>query len=140
MSPTYFCDPRGVTLKGKADTHGPTVKYSVMLANANTDKTSSFSPAGLVVTLPPGVTYVKATATAGDKTSSNKTLPKPVYDAQAKTLTWPDAPLAARRKRKYTVVAKVLPTAASPLVFQAACPHCPQLATQSSVTVRTACL
>ena len=53
-------------------------------------------------------------------------------------MTWPDVPLAGGRKRKYTVVAKVMPTAASLLVFAAACPNCPSLATESTVTVRDA--
>jgi hypothetical protein len=40
-------------------------------------------------------------------------------------------------KRKYMVVTRVLPTATSSLVYEAAaCPTCPALATQSSVTVR----
>lgn len=113
----------------------------MVLANTNTNKTSSFDLAGLVVTLPAGTTFVKASvsprlATPGSK--PNKTLSTPVHDAVANTVTWPDVPLSDGRKRKYTVAVKVLPAAVTPLVFQAACPcpNCPALATQSSVTVR----
>jgi hypothetical protein len=58
-----------------------------------------------------------------------------LYDAGANTVTWPNVALASGKRRRYTVVAEVLPTAASPLTFAAACIDCPQLATQSSVTV-----
>jgi len=51
-------------------------------------------------------------------------------------VTWPDVPMGGRRKRKYAVIVRVLPTAASPLVFQAACPNLPALAAQTNVTVR----
>lgn len=60
-----------------------------------------------------------------------------MYDAQAHTLTWADVPLAAGRKRKYSVKVEVLPTATGPLVFSAACPNCVALNTQSSVQVRS---
>lgn len=145
------CDPTGVTLTGKTSrksvrvaanakaAHGPTIRYSVVLANTNTNKTSSFDKAGLVVTLPAGTTYVKASVSprlANPGSKPDKALSTPVYDAGANTVTWPDVPLSGGRKRKYTVVAKVQPTAVTPLLFQAAGPSCPALATDSSVTVR----
>ena len=115
------------------------VKYFVTLANNNKNKASSFGPAGLVVTLPANTAFVKGRVSPVPtipSTKRNKTLATPVYDAAANTVTWPDVPLGARRKRKYAVYARVLPAAASPLVFQAACPNCPALAAQASVTVR----
>jgi hypothetical protein len=155
------CDPTGITLTGKMSrtnirvvrpktqknlgaARGPVVRYTVTLANANKkDKTTAavaFAPAGLVVTLPSGTTYVKASVsprpTVPGAKKHDKTLATAVYDAAAHTVTWPDAPLAGGKKRKYTVVARVnAATAVSPLVFHAACPNCPQLEAQNDVTV-----
>jgi hypothetical protein len=69
----------------------------------------------------------------------DKTVSEGVYDAATHTVTWPDAPMAAGKQRKYTVWTKVKPTAASPLTYMAACRNYPQLATQSDVTVRSLC-
>lgn len=85
--------------------------------------------------LPAGTSYVKARVTPqGGKTQ--KALFKPMYDAQAHTVTWPDVPLAPGRARMYMVLTKILPTATSPLIYQATCPNSPALSTQSNVTVR----
>lgn len=152
------CDPAGITLTGKSshtDIHfvrpasgtgrGPTVRYTVTLANNNrrnkTVVATAFEPAGLVVTLPAGTTYAKKARVSPRPTTpgakrSDKTLITPAYDAQANTVTWADVPLAGGRKRRYTVWAKVLSTATTPLVFKAACPNCVVLATESSVNVR----
>ncbi len=148
--PTPPCDATGITLTAKASPstvrrstatahNGPLIKYFVMLANGNTNKASTFGPAGLVVALPANTAFVKGRVSPVPTipgTKRNKTLATPVYDAAANTVTWPDVSLGARRKRKYAVYARVLPAAASPLVFQAACPNCPALAAQASVTVR----
>lgn len=163
------CDSTGITLTGKTSrssitlssgvnkaAHGPTIKYQVTLANTNslsglsaaTKKNntalaaSAFDPAGLVVTLPAGASYVKASViprpTVPGVKPVDKTLAAAVYDPVENTLTWPDVPLVAGKKRKYTVWAKVLPSATSPLTFEAECPNCPDLNTQSDVTVRAA--
>lgn len=122
---------------------GATLRYTVILANANkknkTMAATAFDQAGLVVQLPAGTTFAKGSVSPRPRipgTKPDKALATAVYDAEAHTVTWPDVPLAGGRKRKYTVVAKVLPTAVSPLVFAAGCPSCGTLTTESTVTVR----
>jgi len=137
---------RALALSGAGKGRGPNVRYTVTLANGNkktkTTAAAAFEPAGLVVTLPTGTTYVKATVrphpTVSGLANHNKTLAAAVYDAVANTVTWPDVALAGGKKRKYTVLTRVNPaTATNPLTFAAACPNCPALATASDVTVRS---
>ena len=136
---------RALALGGAGKGHGPTVRYTVTLANGNkknkTTAAAAFEPAGLVVILPTGTTYVKATVRPRPMVPGlgkhNKTLAAAVYDVVANTVTWPDVALAGGKKRKYTVVTRVNPaTVTNPLTFAAACPNCPALATASDVTVR----
>ena len=117
-----------------AGTNSPSVRYKVMLANINKKKTSvAFEKAGLVITLPRNTTFVKSAVSPRLATAGAA-----VFDAQAGTVSWPDAPLAGGQKRVYMVEVKVLPTAPNgPLTFKAACPNCPQLAAQNSVMVRS---
>ena len=151
--------------KGGGNARGVVVTYTVIMANSNglqnrnkTDpaepkrhlnktaiaEATAFAPAGLVVTLPAGTSFVKARVSPAPTVrgaTRNKTLAKPVYDAEANTVTWLDVPLAMRKKRKYVVTARVLPTATSPLVFQAAAPNCRYLPmTQSYVAVSRLCM
>ena len=118
---------------------GPMVKYTVTLSNKPAGKIGdAFDRAGLVVTLPAGVTYVKSRVFPTPYTASlskrNKTLGTATFVAG--TYVFPDAPLTAGKTRKYMTYVKVQPGAASPLVFRAICPNCPALATRSNVTVR----
>lgn len=111
-----------------------------MLANKNkkTKPATALDNAGLLVQLPAWAAYVKATVSPRPVDPANKkdkTLATSVYDAQAHTVLFPDAPLGAGKRRKYTIVTKVLNTAVFPLVYQATCPTCSALTTQSSVTV-----
>lgn len=129
--------------QGSTDPRGPVIKYAVTLTNPKNKTAGAFDRAGLVVALPPGTAYVKARlsprmAFSGSKSNKEmaKTLSTPVYDANTNTLTWVDAPLAAGKRRNYYVYVKVLPAATSPLTFEAWCPNCPALSTQSNVMVR----
>lgn len=140
---TVLARRRALSSWGAGAAKGPVVRYVVTLANANrknkTTVAATFAQAGLEVTLPAGTAYVKGAASPLPKAPGakyNKTLAAPVYDAATNTVLFRDIPLAGGKKRKYVVTVKVLNTAVSPLVFQAACPFCPQLTTQSSVTVR----
>lgn len=164
--PVPPCDAAGMTINGRTSRtdvrvvrpangralksgygigHGPTVRYTVALANRSnknhtvkankTAMRTPFAPAGLVVTLPADATYVKSRVRPR-LSKHNKTVSTGVYDAASHIVTWPDMPLAVGKTRKYTVWTKLQPTAASPLTYQALCPNCPQLVTQSNVTVR----
>ena len=137
---------RALLKSGHGAARGPTVRYTVTLANLSHKKNKTaaavatpLAPAGLVVTLPADVTYSNSRVSPAPRVAGakhNRTVSAGVYDAATHTVTWPDAPLAPRKQRKYTVWTKVKPTAASPLTYQAVCPNCPQLATQSDVAVR----
>ena len=142
---------RALLKSGHGAGRGPTVRYTVTLATrshkapgAKKNKTAAavaapFAPAGLVVTLPADVTYSKSRVSPTPRVAGakrDKTVSAGVYDAATHTVTWPNAPLAARKRRKYTVWTKVKSTAVSPLTYLVVCPNCPQLATQSDVAVR----
>lgn len=85
-------------------------------ANKKSKHQNSFKQAELLVKLPADVRFIEARAKplVG---GWGKAALEPVYDAQAHMVSWRNVPLAPGRKRKYEVLAKVLPTATSPLVF-----------------------
>lgn len=127
---------------------GPIIRYTVVLANTNSNhknKTAAAAPfalTGLIVQLPVNATYVKARVSPrvkapGSTSKMETTLATPTYYATTHTVIFPDAPLAAGHKRKYTVWARVLPMVASPLNFLAASLKCPQLVRRSSATVHS---
>lgn len=137
MYTVTMANSNGLQKRNKADPAEPKPKRHVnktAIAEA-----TAFTPAGLVVTLPAGTSFVRARVSPAPTVRGakrNQTLAEPVYDAEANTVTWLDVPLAMRKKRKYVVTAWVLPTATSPLVFQAAAPNCRDLPmTQSYVAV-----
>jgi hypothetical protein len=126
---------------------GPIVRYTATLANTNSrhkNKTAAAAPFenALIVQLPVNTIYIKARVSPrvkapGSSSKKSTTLTTPTYHANTHTVLFPNEPLAARRKRKYTVWVQVLPTAVSPLTFHSASLKCPQLLTQSAVTVRS---
>lgn len=112
---------------------GSTLKYSVTVTYSNKTKGAAFDPAGVGITLPTGLSVAKTAVSPRVKAVNGQAYPAPVVAGS--TVTFADAPLAGKKRRTYSVWAKISGTATSPLTISAQLANC-GAAKADDVTVR----